>query len=138
MSDIVIDANVAAALLIDLAYSTPARQAVAGTERIFAPDIVVHEFANALWKLVTSGKMTESFAHQALTGLDVLVSNIVAGRTIVHEALRIAVELRHPVYDCFYLALAADRDATLLTADRRLAARVEHTEFADRLQLISA
>ncbi|HUF44015.1 MAG TPA: type II toxin-antitoxin system VapC family toxin [Aestuariivirgaceae bacterium] len=138
MKDIVIDANVAAALLLDLAYSTTARQAVSGAERIVAPDLVVHEFTNALWKLVTSGKMTESFAHQALSGLDTLVSDLVAGQTIAHEAFRIATELRHPAYDCFYLALALGRNAPLLTADRRFAARVANTEFADRLQLITA
>lgn len=138
MSDVVVDANVAAALLIDLAYSSAAREAVTGAECIIAPDLVVHEFANALWKLVAGGRMTENFAHQALTGLEALISDLVAGSGIVHEALRIAIELRHPVYDCFYLALALERDATLLTADRRLAAQVAHTEFAGRLHLITA
>ena len=138
MSDIVIDANVAAAVLIDLAYSANARAAIAGVERIIAPDIVVHEFANALWKLVAGDRMTESFAHQALTGLDALVSDLVAGSGIVHDALRIAIELRHPVYDCFYLALALERDVPLLTADRRLAAQVSRTEFAGRVKLITA
>jgi predicted nucleic acid-binding protein len=135
---IIIDANVAAALLLDLAYSNAARAAVTGAERIIAPDIVVHEFANALWKLVAAGKTTDAFAHQALVGLDALVSDLVAGRTIAHDALRIAIELGHPVYDCFYLALAHDRNAPLLTADRRLAARLADTGYADRLKLITA
>lgn len=138
MRDIVLDANVAAALLLDLAYSTTAREAISGAERIIAPDLLVHEFTNVLWKLVASGKMAKSFAHQALSGLDALVSEFVAGRTLAHDALRIAIELRHPAYDCFYLALALDRDAPLLTADRRLAERVAPTEFAGRLRLITA
>ena len=136
MSDIVIDANVAAALLLDLAYSSRAREAVSGAEGIIAPDIVVHEFTSALWKLSSSGKMTEGFAQQALIGLESLVSEFVAGRTLAHDALRIALELRHPVYDCFYLALALARHAPLLTADRRLAERVAPSQFAGRLQLI--
>ena len=138
MSDIVIDANIAAAVLIDLAYSSAAREAVAEPGRIIAPDIVVHEFANALWRLVGAGRMTENFAHQALTGLETLVSDLVAGASIAHEALRIAIELRHPVYDCFYLALALERNAILLTADRGLAAQVARTEFAGRVKLITA
>lgn len=137
MSDVVIDANVAAALLLDLAYSSRAREAVSGADAIIAPDLVVHEFSNALWKLSSSGKMTENFAHQALIGLDSLVSEFVAGRSLAHQALRIALELRHPVYDCFYLALALDRDAPLLTADRRLAERAGPSQFAGRLQLIA-
>lgn len=136
MSDVVIDANVAAALLLDLAYSARARDAVDGVERLIAPDIVVHEFTNALWKLVTGGRITEGFAHQALVGLDGLVGDFVAGRAIAHDALRIAIEFTHPVYDCFYLALARERDAILLTADRRLVARVARSELAKRLHLI--
>lgn len=137
MNDIVIDANVAAALLLDLAYSEPARRAVAEAERIIAPDLILHEFANVLWKLVASARLSESFARQALAGLDVLVDDLVAGRSIAQEALRIAVELRHPVCDCFYLALARERHAVLLTADRRLAARVADTGFAHSLHLIA-
>lgn len=136
MRDVVIDANVAAALLLDLPYSARARDAIGSAERTIAPDIIVHEFSNALWKLVTGGRITEGFAHQALAGLDGLINDLVAGRAIAHDALRIAIEFTHPVYDCFYLALARERDATFMTADRRFAARVARSEFAERLHLI--
>ena len=134
----VIDANVAAALLLDLAYSGAARQAVSGADRLIAPDLVVHEFTNALQRLIAGGKITESFAHQALGGLDMLVGDLVAGQTLAHEALRLAAELRHPAYDCFYLALALGRDCPLLTADRRFAERMARSEFASLVQLIAA
>ncbi len=136
MRDVVIDANVAAAQLLDLAYSAKARHALSSAERITAPDIVVHEFTNALWKLIAAGRINERFAHQALGRLDSLVSEFVNGRTIANDALQIAIELTHPVYDCFYLALARERGATLMTADRRLAARVAGSDFAERLHLI--
>ena len=32
--------------------------------------------------------------------------------------------MRHPVYDCIYVALAQAEGATLITADQRLLARV--------------
>jgi predicted nucleic acid-binding protein len=136
VKEVVIDANVAAALLLELSYSPRARDAIRSAERIIAPDIVVHEFTNVLWKLATGGRMTDGFARRALVSLDGLISDFVAGRPLAHDALRIAIEFTHPVYDCFYLALARERDATLMTADRRLAARVAHSEFAARLHLI--
>ena len=37
------------------------------------------------------------------------------------RALALAIELRHPMYDCFYLALAEREHCTLITADRSLA-----------------
>jgi predicted nucleic acid-binding protein len=43
-------------------------------------------------------------------------------------ALKIAEELRHPAYDCFYLALAKETNARLVTADR-LAKRVNGTRW---------
>jgi predicted nucleic acid-binding protein len=37
-------------------------------------------------------------------------------------ALRLAIELRHPIYDCLCLALALQHDTHVVTADRRFAA----------------
>ncbi len=43
-----------------------------------------------------------------------------------------AVDLRHPVYDCFYLALAEAEEAPLVTADRRLLTRLTGTPWEER------
>ena len=43
---------------------------------------------------------------------------------LASRAFEIAAELRQPVYDCFYLALAESEDAMLVTADRRLIGRL--------------
>jgi predicted nucleic acid-binding protein len=40
------------------------------------------------------------------------------------RAFEIAAELRHPVYDCLYVALAEREGATLVTADRHLIGRL--------------
>ena len=48
------------------------------------------------------------------------------------RALAIAAELRHPAYDCFYLALAEVRDLKLITADRRLVARLAESPWQER------
>ena len=51
------------------------------------------------------------------SGLDLRPSGPFLGR-----ALALARRLRHPVYDCIYLAQA--EGATLITADQRLLSRV--------------
>jgi predicted nucleic acid-binding protein len=48
--------------------------------------------------------------------------------------LAIAIELRHPAYDCFYLALAEQRDCQMITADERLLARCAGSLFAKRIR----
>jgi predicted nucleic acid-binding protein len=49
--------------------------------------------------------------------------------TLAERALAIAEELRHPAYDCFYLALAEAKEARLVTADRRFAQRLAGTPW---------
>ena len=50
------------------------------------------------------------------------------------RALAIAIELRHPAYDCFYLALAERRTSSLVTADDRLIRRCADTPFEKLVQ----
>jgi predicted nucleic acid-binding protein len=48
------------------------------------------------------------------------------------KAVAIAAELSHPVYDCFYLALAESEDTMLVTADRRLIGRLAGSAWERR------
>ncbi len=41
---------------------------------------------------------------------------------LADSAAELCIILNHPVYDCFYLALARSEGAPLVTADKRLAA----------------
>jgi predicted nucleic acid-binding protein len=50
------------------------------------------------------------------------------------RALAIAIELRHPAYDCFYLALAERSASQLVTAHDRLIRRCANTPFGKLVQ----
>jgi predicted nucleic acid-binding protein len=47
-----------------------------------------------------------------------------ASRDLLKPALELSLELRHPIYDCLYLALAQRRGLPLVTADERLVSAV--------------
>jgi len=126
----VVDANIAAALFLDLAYSDRARNAVADATEIIAPDLIHAELANTLWKLITSKRVNAAFARQVLKGLSSVVSEFVSGEALAGEAVEHASALGHPAYDCFYFALARQRDAKLFTADRRFAAVLRRADPA--------
>ncbi|HEY1798013.1 MAG TPA: type II toxin-antitoxin system VapC family toxin [Stellaceae bacterium] len=57
--------------------------------------------------------------------------------SLAPRAVAIAAELDHPVYDCFYLALAAARDFTFVTADARFLRRLSGTPWAARVQSLA-
>ncbi len=87
---------------------------------ILAPEFMRIEVANALWKIENAGLMNSQEAD--LVWRHVLASDIrfIPDRDYMDRARGIARELKHPIYDCIYLAVAAAHEATLVTADRRL------------------
>jgi len=57
--------------------------------------------------------------------------------TYVAPALRLALELGHPIYDCLYLATAIRHGTYVVTADRRFAAIAQRPGHAERIRLLS-
>ena len=76
---IVVDANIAAALFLDLAYSAQARDAVMEASGIIAPDLITAEVANTLWKLVHFKHIDMGLADHVLDGLTAIISEFVPG-----------------------------------------------------------
>jgi predicted nucleic acid-binding protein len=55
-------------------------------------------------------------------------------RQLATSAGRLATDLGHPVYDCFYLALAVQEQLPVVTADRRFYDVVhKHPYLSDRI-----
>ncbi len=129
----VVDASVAAAWILEEAFS-PAAMAQLGTgEALIAPELLVTEVGNALWKAWRRG---EASADQ-LTGSEVVLDGAVTAwhplLSLMPHALALARRLNHPIYDCVYLALAQRDGLPLATADRRLARLAEAEGIEVRL-----
>ena len=60
-----------------------------------------------------------------------------ADELVSADAVRLALALEHPVYDCLYLALAHRIGATVVTADRRFANAVAPTEPVDSVIMLA-
>jgi predicted nucleic acid-binding protein len=91
-------------------------------EAIIAPDLVFAEIGNAVWKRAISGEFSTAMAIEAVSIATRLYSALVPMSQLADRAIEIAIELKHPINDCFYLALAERERATLISADRRLIA----------------
>jgi predicted nucleic acid-binding protein len=133
----VVDANVAIKWYVDHADSPAAMQIADSDAELLAPDLIYAEVANALWKYVRVKQIKLADAGDALTALPTRFDAIVGMDSLADDALQIANELNHTVYDCFYLVLARREKAPLVTADKRLAVAVQSLSDVE-VQLIAA
>ena len=133
---VVVDASVALKWFVSEDDSEAALDLLGSSEVLIAPDLVVAEVSSAAWKAVRSGFMKPEQQDEAASRLAFAFDELVplahlASRTVVISRL-----LAHAVYDCFYLALAEARSATLITADRRFLLRIAGTQWEGVVQHI--
>jgi predicted nucleic acid-binding protein len=100
-------------------------EAVAGRVRAVVPDLVFGEVGNALLGYVRGGRIALGDAQTALGLVLEVPLHVVSLKTLAEDALRRAHELGLSVYDAAYVVLTEATGATLVTADRRLAATVQ-------------
>jgi predicted nucleic acid-binding protein len=118
---LVIDASVAVQWVLPEPQSDRAALLLNG-EAIVAPDLVYAEIGNAIWKRGVQGEISPADAIQALATAIGLFTTLVPMAELAARATEIAIAIRHPIYDCFYLALAERERAPLITVDKRLIA----------------
>ncbi len=94
-------------------------QIARGEVRAIVPPLLFYEVANVL--TVKAGSETEKVvsACKVLENLPFQVVEVI--HTILEEAIRIAHQHHLSVYDAIYVALAILSEATLVTADEKLA-----------------
>ena len=131
---LVIDASVALRWLFDMHGKTQADALLSGREPLIAPDLIFSEITNAVWEMATFASLSSAAATESVLKSGDFFSEIISSRELKDAALMISLELRHPVYDCFYLALAQQRDCQMISADERLLTRCTGTPFAKRIK----
>ena len=89
-------------------------------DKIVSPDLFISEISNALWKYCRFKKIELKDAIQYGQYIISLVDQFIDTGNLWQQALDIAYNSSHSVYDCFYLALALNNDAILLTRDKKL------------------
>ena len=135
--EVVVDASVAVKWFVEEPGTPAARDRLAGHVRLVAPDLVVVEVCNALWRRVRAGGIDEAQARAAIDLVARYYEELVPAAGLSERAFAIALELGHPVYDCFYLALAEKRGTQVLTADGRLLVRLQGSPFQPLTRLLA-
>jgi predicted nucleic acid-binding protein len=116
---LIIDASVAIKWVVQ-EDDTDAALGLRSQFRFAAPELIVAECSNIIWKKVQHGGMGRNEAIMASRLLQRSDIEILPMRSLLEETTALAIDLGHPAYDCVYLALARQRQARFVTADRRL------------------
>ena len=125
----VVDASVALKWFVEEEGSQAARGLFEGRSPLEAPELLIAEVCNAGWRLALSGALPWAQFDAMTKEVGGLIDRIWSLAPLARRAGAIARRLRHPVYDCFYLALAEGRGTQLITADRRLLERLAASEW---------
>jgi predicted nucleic acid-binding protein len=118
---LVVDASVAVLWTLEQRGSDRAA-ALTGEDRLIAPSLIVAEIGNAVWKAVRRGDLPHDEAPTAVEIALGPLHELAPVEQLRGRALQFAIELNHPIYDCFYLALAEREACALVSADTRLLA----------------
>ncbi len=135
MTGCVVDASVVVKWLVTEEWSDESSRLLDAGPTLIAPELVFAEASNALWAMHRRGDLTRDDLTDATDLLkSAPISVPVSMRRLAAGAVRLAVDLGHPAYDCYYLALAMQEQYPVVTADTRFHDRVrEHPYLSDRV-----
>ena len=119
---LVLDASVAVFVVMRLDGAGALIDQLERASLVISPALIQAEVANALWKYVRAGDLTETVALARLDEAMALVDVKVPDGELITEALAAACREGHPVYDLLYAVLARRHACAVLTRDGRLTA----------------
>jgi len=127
VSHFVVDASVAIKWVVE-EEGTAEALTILEKVKLSAPDLLIAECANILWKKVRRKELSEDEAQIGARLLEQADIEILPTRDLLSSATSLAIELDHPAYDCIYLALAIERDWQFATADERFQRKVQEVQ----------
>ncbi|MEQ1706549.1 MAG: type II toxin-antitoxin system VapC family toxin [Rickettsiales bacterium] len=120
----VVDASIIAKYMLPSENSDSILQRIPDNVDKIAPSIVEFEISSLLCKHVRLGLLTKELAHKEFVGWQEAVRNewiyISPPQDYISDAFSLACDIKHPFYDCCYLALAQQENCALITADKKL------------------
>ena len=99
MANLVLDASAVIRIIEGAEVGASFAEAVLSADLVLAPELMLTEVANALWRLQRAGQLAADGLQQRLARAADLVDAIEPDRHLQVEALALACHLDHPVYD---------------------------------------
>lgn len=132
MAPIVIDSSVVIKWFDAEPYTAEAERILLayeqGTLTLLAPDLLLAEVGNILWKKQTlTHRWTPTEAEEALAKFQALTWTLTPTSILLNDAYQLAVTHQRTVYDALYLALSLREQCPFVTADERFVNAVKGT-----------
>ncbi len=127
---LIVDASVAVKWFIDEPGSAAAHRLL-GDDDLLAPDLLVVEVGNTARRLARLGELPSDQCDAIVACIGGLLE-LHPTAPLAQNAMVMARTLDHPIYDCFYLALAEREQLPLITADRRFLSKLPGSPWQDR------
>lgn len=120
MTTHVVDSGVVIKWYVPEIHSADALRYLDPDDERVAPELLIAELGNILWKKGRGGELTGTEAESIADAVGQADIKIDPMGPLLKPSIRIALETGRTVYDSTYLALAESLSARMVTADRRL------------------
>ena len=137
MSVCVVDCSVALKWYVPEKHSEPAGRLLDGSHELHAPDLLLPEFGNCLWKKCRLGELTKTETRSILRALGTVPIRIHSSELLLEAALELALHTARTVYDSLYIALAMLLDCPFVTADQRLVSALRRSSLSVDIRHVS-
>ncbi len=129
----VVDASVAIKWYVPEVYEQEASRLQKSGDELHAPELILPEFGNIVWKKVTRREITEKEGQKIVTEFSRLNLVYHPQRQIIKSAFTGAMMTSQTVYDWTYMALALSLGCQFVTADERFYKALETTKLKKHL-----
>ena len=130
MSTLVVDASIVSKWFLHEGGSDAARELLKRNWILHAPDLLVAELGNLLWKRLERKELNLEGAELIMARLAAVPVVLAPVEQLTSMALRIAHLHRRSFYDCTYLALALREKCRMVTADLRFLNALRETPLS--------
>jgi predicted nucleic acid-binding protein len=117
---VIVDASVAVKWIAPEEGQPAALELIRTSDKLCAPEFLLLEVGNTIWKKVRRGELSSDQASGGLGFLRRVIQRFVPDTLLADRALAISLEGDHPIYDCLYVACAEHENGVVVTADTRL------------------
>ncbi|HVF27509.1 MAG TPA: type II toxin-antitoxin system VapC family toxin [Pyrinomonadaceae bacterium] len=132
----VVDASVSVKWYVPENYEQEAERLLNGAHDLHAPELILPEFSNIIWKKTRGGELTTRQGRSIVAAYTKTGLTLHPHKNFINAAYFGAEQTKQTVYDWTYLALAIALNCEFVTADERFYKALETTKLKQHLQWI--